>query len=292
MNWISGLQNAIDYIEDNLTFELDYNEIARRAYSSPYHFQRVFSILCGCTIGEYIRSRRLTLAGGELSAGETKVIDAALKYGYDSPESFARAFTRFHGVTPSQAKREGTSLKSYSALSVKLILQGGSIMDYRLEKKDAFRVVVRKRDFTTNLELAQGQIPSFWDECNSDGTIEKLCECMDETGVFGRSIVGMCFENKTENNMFPYAIGAAYNGGVLPSGLCLETVPAHTWAIFQSEGAMPMALQDLMKRIYSEFFPASDYQPCGGMDIEVYPKGDLSSPNYKCEIWIAVEKTA
>lgn len=114
MGWIDGLQRAIDYIEDNLTEELDYAEIARQAYSSSFHFQRVFGILCGYTLGEYIRNRRLTLAGSELASSDGKVIDVAVKYGYDSPESFSRAFSRFHGITPSQARSRKAELKSFS----------------------------------------------------------------------------------------------------------------------------------------------------------------------------------
>lgn len=130
MNWIIGIQHAIDTIEENITQALDYDEIAKQACASSFHFQRIFGILCGCTLGEYIRARRLTLAGMELAASDCKVIDVALKYGYDSPESFGRAFQKFHGITPSQAKKAGAPLKSFSRLSVKLVMEGGHMMDY------------------------------------------------------------------------------------------------------------------------------------------------------------------
>ncbi len=290
MDWITGLQNAIDYIEDNLIDELDYTEIANRAYSSTFHFQRVFGILCGYSLGEYIRYRRLTLAGSELASSDIKVIDVALKYGYDSPESFCRAFTRFHAITPSQAKTDGAKLKSFSRLSVKLILDGGSIMNYRIEKKDAFEVVVKKKYFPTDLEVSNKQLPGFWDSCRKDGTIPVLCKYKTKDSVFGDAIVGICFENSTKENEFPYAIGVGYKGGDVEKGLNVEKISAHTWAIFECVGAMPTALQDLLHKIYSEFFPTSDYQPCGGLDIEVHHDGDMQSPQYKCEIWIAVEK--
>ena len=127
MDWIDGIQRALDYIEANLTEEIDYDRAAREAASSSFHFQRVFSILCGYTLGEYIRNRRLALAGAELAAGRIRVIDAALKYGYDSPDSFAKAFKRFHGVLPSEAK--GASLRSFSPLRIKLSLEGASMMN-------------------------------------------------------------------------------------------------------------------------------------------------------------------
>ena len=148
MDWVMGMQRAINYVEDHITEDLDYDVIARQSYSTSYHFQRVFGLLCGYTLGEYIRSRRLTLAGGELAAGDAKVIDVALKYGYDNPDSFARAFTRFHGVTPSQARREGVKLNSFSRLSLKLSLEGGSIMEYRIEEKQELRLTGFKRRFT------------------------------------------------------------------------------------------------------------------------------------------------
>ena len=107
MNWIQGMQRAIDYVEAHITEEIDVEEVARQAYSSPFHFQRVFGILCGFSLGDYIRMRRLSLAGEELAGGSARVIDVALKYGYDTPESFFRAFTRFHGIAPSEAKHSG-----------------------------------------------------------------------------------------------------------------------------------------------------------------------------------------
>ena len=134
MDWIIGMQKAIDYIEDNLTESIDYEKIAAQSFSSSYHFQRVFSILCGFTLGEYIRNRRLSLAGTELAASDAKIMDIALKYGYESPDSFAKAFQKFHGVLPSQARSNGGTLRSFSRLVLKLSLEGGSTMNYRIEE--------------------------------------------------------------------------------------------------------------------------------------------------------------
>lgn len=147
MDWITGIQRTLDFIEENITEELDMEELGRRSYSSPYHFQRVFSILTGYTLGEYIRLRRLTLAGSELAGGKIKVIEAAMKYGYDSPDSFTKAFTKFHGLTPSAAREPGAKLKSFSRLTVKLSLEGGNTMNYRMETKPAFTLIGYKRRF-------------------------------------------------------------------------------------------------------------------------------------------------
>ena len=148
MNWIIGMQSAIDYIEAHLTEDIDYIEVAKQAYSSSYHFQRVFSTICGYTLGEYIRNRRLTLAGIELSQEKAKVIDVAIKYGYESPDSFAKAFHKFHGIMPSRARSEGVILKSFSRLSLKFTLEGGSIMNYRIEEKPAMTLTGYKRRFS------------------------------------------------------------------------------------------------------------------------------------------------
>ena len=147
MDWITGMQKAIDYIEAHLTEEIDYERVAAESFSSSYHFQRVFSILCGYTLGEYIRLRRLTLAGAELTGGGVKVIDIAMKYGYDSPDSFSKAFQRFHGITPSEARTDGNMLRSFSRLSIKITLEGGKTMNYRIEEKDEMILTGYKRHF-------------------------------------------------------------------------------------------------------------------------------------------------
>lgn len=147
--WAEGLQNAIQYIEDNLTEELDINDIAAKAYVSSFHFQRIFSALCGFTIGEYIRNRRLTLAGEELSHSSERVIDTAVKYGYDSQDSFTRAFTKFHGITPSAAREQGAELKAFAPLRIKLTLEGGTMMEYKIIEKSAFTIMGKAKMFST-----------------------------------------------------------------------------------------------------------------------------------------------
>ena len=141
MDWLTGIQNAINFVEEHLTEDIDYEEVAKESACSNFYFQRIFGILCGISLGDYIRYRRLTLAGDELSAFDGKVIDIALKYGYESPESFTRAFSRFHGVTPSEAKKDGSKLKSFSRISVKITLSGGSVMNYKIVEKEAFDII-------------------------------------------------------------------------------------------------------------------------------------------------------
>lgn len=291
MDWTSGLQRALDYVEEHITEPIDYGEVARAAYSSSFHFQRVFSAVCGYTLGEYIRRRRLSLAGSELACTGARVIDTALKYGYDTPESFSRAFVRFHGVPPSAAKH-GAALKSFSRLSAKLTLHGGTAMDYRIEKKEAFEVVLRKKFFPKAHEITTREIAKFWGDCQADGTIPAVCKYIHKPNIFDGCIIGVSFDatNATQNSDFPYGIGVHYNGAEITEDyLTVETVPAHTYAVFQCRGKMPEAFQRVYKYICTEFFPASEYQPCG-IEIESYPSADTQNPDYTCEVWIAVEK--
>ena len=135
MDWISGMQKSIDYMEDHILEDMDYEVIAAQSFSSCYHFQRVFNIVFGMSVGEYLRRRRLSLAGAELASGNIKVIDAALKYGYESPDSFAKAFQKFHGILPSQVKGKSSSIKSFTKLQLKVSINGGVSMNYRIEEK-------------------------------------------------------------------------------------------------------------------------------------------------------------
>ena len=291
MDWITGLQRALDYVEENITEPIDYETVAKEAYSSSFHFQRVFSAICGFSLGDYIRFRRLSLAGSELTANNSKVIDVAMKYGYDTPESFSRAFTKFHGVTPSAAKH-GANLKSFSKLSVKLILHGGTTMDYRIENKEAFDVVLRKKRFPKAHEITTKEIARFWGECSADGTIPAICKYINSNNIFDKCIIGVSFEADPTlpNSDFPYGIGAHYNGEKITEDyLTVERIPAHTYAVFKCVGKMPEAFQKVYKYICTEFFPASEYQPCG-IEIESYPDADVQNEDYTCEIWIAVEK--
>lgn len=287
MNWIMGLQRAIDYIEDHLDEPLDYDEIARQAYSSSFHFQRVFSILCGYTLGEYIRSRRLTLAGNELAVSGCRVIDVAVKYGYDSPESFSRAFVKFHHILPSQARIMSAKLRSFSRLSVKLTLEGGTIMDYRVEKRDTIPVLVKKWRFPGGAEFDSKMISDTWNATTQDHTLDAMCRCMDPK-PFGGAVLGICFENPSSGD-FDYAIGVAYDGhSEPPAGTTVAQIPAATWIAFPGRGAMPDAFGTLMKSIYTEYFPTSSYQPTDGAYLEVYFDANVTNENYTFESWIPV----
>ena len=253
-----------------------------------YYFQRIFSILCGLNLGEYIRNRRLTLAGNELNATDGKIIDIALKYGYESPESFTRAFSRFHGITPTEAKKNGSKLKSFSRLSMKIILTGGNIMNYKIIKMEAFDIIEKVEKHTIENSENAKSIPDFWARSHQDGTIKKLLDTtIDKTFLYG-----ICYGNSQENaKTFDYAIATKWDKkSKVPDGFRKNTIPARIWAIFECKGAMPKAIQELWKKIVTEFFPTSGYQPTCELDIEVYSEGDMESSEYYSEIWIPVTK--
>lgn len=276
--WAEGIQNAIAYIEDNIGEKTDIDRIAAAAYVSAFHFQRIFSALCGFTVGEYIRNRRLTLAAQELSASDAKVIDVALKYGYDSPDSFTRAFIKFHGISPSAAKEKGASLRSFAPLRIKLTLEGGNMMEYKIVEKSAFTVMGRSGRF--NSETSYTEIPLFWDEHYKNGG-----------GEYIRGMFGVCID--CDGKDFEYLIADNYNPCLeIPDNCVTREIPAGTWAVFPCRGALPKALQDVNTKIWNEWLPnCGEYTLSGNYNIEMYtPPAEDPEETYS-EIWIPVKKT-
>ena len=254
-------------------------DIAARAYVSAFHFQRIFSVLCGMTVGEYIRSRRLSLAAQELSSSDIRVIDAALKYGYDSPDSFTRAFTKFHGVTPSAAKERGAALKSFAPLRIKLTLEGGSMMEYKIVEKAQFTVMVVSRKFNT--ETSYQEIPKFWEEHFANGGGEKV-----------KGMYGVCIDSKDSgsNGMeFDYLIADNYMPcQEIPEGCVTRVIPAGTWAIFPCS---VKTLQNVNTKIWNEWLPnCKDYKLAGNYNIEMYTEMCDDPAKQYSEIWVPVEK--
>lgn len=266
-----GLQNAIEYIEENLCGELEISKIAARAYLSPFYFQRVFNATTGLTIGEYIRSRRLSLAAEELTDSTVKVIDVALKYGYDSPDSFSRAFAKFHGISPSSAKERGAHLKCFAPLKIKLTLKGGSIMNYKIVEKSAFTVMGKCRKFSA--ETSYVEIPKFWGEHYATGGGEII-----------RGIFGVCIDG--DGREFDYLIADLYfPWNDIAKGCETRTFDSGTWAVFYYQGECPEALQTLNTQIWTEWLPnCKEYELAGNYNLEFY----ISET--EGEIWVPVKK--
>ncbi len=297
MQWLDSMNSAIAYLEDNMAGSVDMDEAARVGLSSRYHFQRLFLALCGLPVGEYVRSRRLTLAAQELSQGgvrgwpETtsparpcvRVLDVALKYGYETPEAFAKAFSRFHGVPPSAAREPGVRLRSVSRLSFVLTVKGVTPMEYQLVNKEAFRVVGKALRVPMQDAGHSVSIPQFWDEVMNDGTFNTLMAIADTTDS-----LGLCANFAPDMSSFDYIIGVFSKDGAIPAG-CVELhVKPYKWAVFEARGTMPKAIQDLNARVFSEWFPSSGYQHDDGPDIELYPAGEVND-DYMTQVWVPIK---
>lgn len=283
MEWIERLNKAINYIEENITKEIEYEQVAKIACCSTYHFQRMFAYMADVPLSEYIRRRRMSLAAVELQNDDKKIIDVALKYGYSSPTAFNRAFKSIHGVAPSVIKKgEITTLKAFPPISFKISIKGAEEMNYRIEKKEAFRIVGVSQPLHTELEKNFEIVPQMWQKVALDGTLQKLISVMDSQpqGVLGISICNNLEEWK-------YCISVSSTKSI-DNTLEEYTVPAFTWAIFSGEGQCPQAMQELEKRIITEWLPTSGYEYDNGPDIELYLNPDPQ--NAKFEVWIPVVK--
>lgn len=284
MEWLSRLNAAMLYLEEHLEDEIELTSMAQIAYCSPFHFQRMFSYLAEVPLSEYIRRRKMTRAAADLQNGSERIIDIALKYGYDSPTAFNRAFQSVHGIAPSEARRSGAVLKAYLPISFKITIKGEAEMNYRIEKKDAFRIVGVKEHHELNVEENFAQIPAFWAKAVQSGVFAQILGLLNQEpkGILG---VSSCMNGKD----FDYYIAAPSDMAV-PEGLEEYTVPACTWAIFTCIGPMPSAIQTLQKRIVSEWLPNSGYVYANAPDIEVYFEGNQQAEDYRCEVWLPVEK--
>jgi AraC family transcriptional regulator len=272
--WIGGFQESIDYIEQNLTEDLDIEVIAGKAALSPFYYQRIFGALCGVTVGEYIRARRMTLAAQELSRKDVKVIDVAMKYGYDSPDSFSKAFQKFHGITPLQAKDPGAPLRSFAPLHIKITMEGGSMLDYRIVEKASFTIVGVKRPF--NSDTSYQEVPKFWDEWLAQGENRPIM------GTFGG-----CLDMDGKN--FDYWIADLYFPWEdIPEGCETREIPAGLWAQFP---CTMDNLQDVNTKIWSEWLPAlQGYSLGGDYDFEVYLPPKEGSKDMTVYIWVPLKK--
>lgn len=284
MEWLERLNQAMAYLEDHLEEEADLGRMAQIACCSAFHFQRMFSYIAGVPLSEYIRRRKMTRAAFDLQSSDQRVVDIAVKYGYDSPTSFNRAFQNVHGIAPSEARRPGMVLKAYPPISFKISIKGETEMNYRIEQKAAFRIVGVKEHYQMSIEENFAQIPMFWQKTGQTGAIGQVCSLMNQE-PFGVMGVSTCMNGKD----FDYYIAVASNCEV-PEGMVEYTVPASTWAIFTCIGPMPTAIQALQSRIVSEWLPSSGYEYANAPDIELYFEGDQQAEDYRCEVWLPVEK--
>lgn len=287
MGWIQELQQEIDYMEEHLLGSITYEDVADMMHISHYYLHRTFSMLTGFSPNEYLRKRRLSLAGQEIMKTTNKIIDIALKYGYDSPESFNRAFVRFHGVSPSVARKTGAPLKLFNPLIIKIQVEGGMAMEYRLVKRECFKVLVKAKQFRNEItaDKENHEIPDFWEDCHKDGSVAELREMAASDEMYG-----MCAPITKESSYFKYGIGVLPKEGVeVPEGYEIWKVNPTEWAVFKCIGNNGDCISETWDKIFSEFLPGANYTMLDDVDFEVYPWGN-SEEGVFCEVWIPIKK--
>ncbi|MBO4573184.1 MAG: AraC family transcriptional regulator [Clostridia bacterium] len=296
MDWLSCIRKAIGYMEEHLIEDVGLQEVADSVFVSPFFLQRGFSLLTGYGIGEYLRGRRLYEAALELKNTDEKVIDIAFKYAYDTPESFTKAFSRFHGATPTQVRSGDYPVRVFLPLTVDVNIYGGSKMNYKIAPMFPFRLIGFQKEFT--YENAYEKIPLFWDEI-CEKYAENVYAGNAPKNAYEKALVdncigeyGVCIDD-LGGGKFRYLIAGKYTGGEVPAGMVLYEFPRHDWAVFDCIGPVPDALQDLNTEIFKKWLPANpDYELSGNATIEWYDciNGEKSDADYHSAIWIPVKR--
>lgn len=295
MDWIESIKKVIVYMEKHLLDDINADEVAGQVFISSYYLQKGFKIMTGYSMSEYIRYRRLYMAALDVIKDKERVIDLAYKYKYETPESFTRAFTRFHGSTPMQMRKNASHIQTFLPLKISISIQGGNDMDYVVEKMRGFQVIGFQ--FECCMDSSYEEIPKLWnkfcqDYCSSmygrekpaNETQQAVCDC--NVGEFG-----ICIEDMDKNGRFHYLIAGTYNGGSVPDGMTVYEFPDMEWAKFNCTGPMPGALQSVNTRIFKEWFPNNlEYELAMAANIEWYLKGDTTAEDYESAIWVPVKK--
>lgn len=278
MEWIQRFNDALDYIEANLDQEIRPEDLAVISGCSAYHFQRIFTYLAGMSLSEYLRRRRMSRAAADLQQGQ-RVLDVSLKYGYQSPTAFNRAFQAVHGAAPSALKQPGVSLRFLPPLRFQLVVKGVEPMEYRIEIKDSFFVTGISCPMSHNLEENFSVIPKLWQTAATQGLLPQLIELMDTSfkGILG---VAACGDLQKD---WRYYIAVASTQH--PEHLERFQVPKNTWAVFPGAGG-PQDIQQLEQRIVTEWLPTSGYEYAQGPDLEVYHSAGSEAMTF--EVWIPV----
>ncbi|MFE4533281.1 GyrI-like domain-containing protein [Streptomyces anulatus] len=287
---LERLNDAMEHIEAHLGERIEAAELARIAMTSEYHFRRMFSALAGLPLSEYIRRRRMTVAGAEvLGAPDRTLLDVAVRYGYDTGEGFARAFRAVHGIGPGEARRSGAVLRSQQRLTFRLVVEGSTAMRYKLVEKDAFRVVGRKARVPL---IHEGPNPAIAEFIRGIGReeLDRIAALSDQepAGIVGVS--DQLDPSRAEGTELDYYHGVV-SGAEPPEGLDALEVPAGTWAVFENEGEFPQALQYLWRDVFTQWFPSNPYASRPGPEI-LRVRLPEEGKRAEAELWIPVERTA
>ena len=274
MNYINELQKAIDYIEDNLENNINFEIVAKEVGMSAFYFHRIFSAVIGISPTTYIRNRRLTVAAQEISKNYKSILDIALKYGFESHEAFSRAFKNFHGVVPKMAKTDGNEFKNFSRANLEFEVNTNNILNYRIETRDTIKVLAFIRQF--NIEN-KDEIPRYWKELKESGTLEKI------SNNYKKDLLGICIRTQSDFE-YKYGIGIEQTEDI-ETNIEMEKIeiPKSTWVVFKCEGQDEKNINELWSRIYKEFFITSSYKQCMDIDFELYDDKNT-------EIWIPISK--
>lgn len=289
MDWTARMNAAIDYIEENLAGNIDYSKAAEKAFCSAFHFQRMFLAVCGITPAEYVRRRRLTLAVTELSLDLSRVIDIALKYGYESPDAFTRAFRNMHGVTPTAAREPGVKLTAYPRISFQIQLTGGNDMDYRIIETPAFNIAMVSRKFTNIDGQNIKDIPTWWGEFRKSPDCATLAALSGKKpgALTGGTMLGICY-GEEKSGEFYYGIAVELPEGASEGKFEMMEVPATSWAVFD---CLLPDFQETSTKVFRDWYMATSNEYTGGPDLEVYlDMGTVPDEEMKCQIWAPVKK--
>ena len=293
MEWLTGIRAAIEFIEDNLEEDISVQDVAGKVFISPIFLQRGFSFMTGYNVGEYIRNRRLYQAAIDLRSTEDPVIDIAYRYCYETPESFTKAFSRFHGATPSQV-RAGAPFNQFLPVKINITVQGGDKMDYKVTPKDGLKVIGFQKIFGS--ETSYAEIPKFWSE-----VVEKYALNIyagnEPANEYEKAVrdnrigeFGICIDD-IGGTKIRYLIAGRYTGGEVPLGMELYEFPDGDWAVFDITGPCLGALQSVNTKIFTEWLPGNpDYEISGNANVEWYADGDPAAADYRSAIWIPVKK--
>ncbi|MEU3740470.1 AraC family transcriptional regulator [Streptomyces sp. NPDC032198] len=286
---LERLNQAMDHIEARLDQPIDVADLARTAVTSEYHFRRLFSALAGMPLSEYIRRRRLTVAGAEVIAGERTLLEVAVRYGYSSGEAFARAFRGMHGVGPGEARRGGATLRSQPRMSFRLIVEGSSSMRYKVVEKEEFRVVGRKARVPLVHEGMNPYIAAFIRGIGRE-TLQRVESLSDQEPQGIISVSDNLDESRAEGTELDYYHGVV-TGAAVPDDMDALTVPAGSWAVFESAGPFPQTLQYMWRDVFTQWFPSNPYRSRPGPEILRTRLSD-DGTRADAELWIPVERTA
>ncbi|MBQ0986923.1 AraC family transcriptional regulator [Streptomyces sp. F63] len=289
---LERLNQALEYIERHLDRPIESAELARIAATSEYHLRRLFSALAGIGLSEYIRRRRLTVAGAEVLAGDATLLEVAVRYGYGSGEAFARAFRAVHGVGPGEARRTGAVLSSQPRMSFRLIVEGNSSMRYRIVEKGGFAVVGKKARVPLVHTGVNPEIAAFIRGIGKD-TLRRLEELPG--GQEPRGIVGVSDRlpadpgERVEGTELDYYHAVVTDSGAeVPEGMDSLAVPAGMWAVFESSGEFPQALQYLWRDVFTQWFPSNPYRSRPGPEL-LRTRLSEDGATADAELWIPVE---